>query len=353
MTAREFNTNTLKQAGGEWDVQDAKDGGDVANYDFTPEEMTSAWALFGAPGSSFTNNARFEVDHDGGTFSNQPSMEMIFNLGSTFVNSEKGYLFFPGVGRASFYGDFENKGIFTYSANTVGKSSFRLGIDIGSSGSPDKSTFSNSGTMYIGDKYGTNNETYPKVFIHNKLKNTGVLTLYSNAYVRAIDDGASIDNETGGTINGSTRLAGTINHNGGTFNPGNSAGGFSLDGTMSVKNDSIIGIELGGVSNSDFHITDTEHDFVEITGDLIIDGGNLDVSLIDGFELALNQQFDILKIDGELTGTFNGLEEGAIVGSLDSVYGQIPMNLFITYEAGDGNDIALYTADNLFGLSNI
>ena len=112
-------------------------------------------------------------------------------------------------------------------------------------------------------------------------------------------------------------------------------------------------IELGGSDSFEFHRNDTQHDFTEIQGDLLINGGQLNVSLIDGFELDLNHEFIIAKVDGELAGTFEGLEEGAIVGSFDSVYGQIPMNLFITYEGGDGNDIALYTADNIFGISNI
>ena len=116
-----------------------------------------------------------------------------------------------------------------------------------------------------------------------------------------------------------------------------------FEGNLTLGETSTEEVELGGTDHFDFHRTDTEHDFVEITGDLIINGGELNVSLIDGFELSIDQEFMIAKIDGELTGTYEGLEEGAIVGSFDSVYGQIGINLFITYEAGDGNDISLYT----------
>lgn len=42
-------------------------------------------------------------------------------------------------------------------------------------------------------------------------------------------------------------------------------------------------------------------------------------------------------IGGLLNGTFDGLAEGALIGNFGS-------DLFITYKAGDGNDIALYTA---------
>ena len=346
MTAREFNVDTLRDQSQNWTVQDAKDGGDVANYSFFGVE--SPWGMIAPAGSLFTNNANFEVRHQSSPSDISPNQTIQFNPGSTFVNSK--YFYFPGTGTAELSGDFHNEGVFNFSRNLLegneyGANPLSLIIGFGSS------TFNNSGKMYVGDKNPQDMQMSPIVEVRGGFKNTGDLYLYPNGFMDAVS--GSIDNLTGGSIYGSGNLEGNITHDGGHFYPGSSAGGFRIDGNMSVKNDSILGIELGGDSHYDFHRTDTEHDFIEITGDLIINGGNLDVSLIDGFELDLNQQFDIVKVDGELTGTYEGLEEGAIVGSFDSVYGQIPMNLFITYEGGDGNDIALYTSDNLFGLSNI
>ena len=179
-------------------------------------------------------------------------------------------------------------------------------------------------------------------------------THFVNDGIVNIQDGPG--GTTGGYITGGYSGTGTLSgqhEQTGVLAPGNSAGGMLFRGNLTLAETSTKEIELGGTDHFDFHRTDAEHDFVEITGDLIINGGELNVSLIDGFKLDLNQEFDIVKVDGELTGTYEGLEEGAIVGSFDSVYGQIGMNLFITYEGGDGNDIALYTADNLFGISNI
>jgi hypothetical protein len=106
--------------------------------------------------------------------------------------------------------------------------------------------------------------------------------------------------------------------------------------------DGIKEIELGGSANYDFHRIDTEHDFIEVTGDLIINGGTLEVSLIDDFKLQRGQEFIIAKVDGELIGQYDGLSEGALVGHFDSIYGN-KIGLNITYTAGNGNDIALYT----------
>ena len=186
-------------------------------------------------------------------------------------------------------------------------------------------------------------------------------TIFTNYQSAVLINNGTIDNSfnplgaegfiNNGSYSGSGIIKGSWTDRG-VVKAGNSSGGLLIDGDYR-KEAGTKEIELGGTDHFDFHRTDTEHDFVEITGDLIINGGTLDVSLIDDFKLDLNQEFDIVKVDGELTGTYEGLEEGAIVGSFDSVYGQIPMNLFITYEGGDGNDIALYTADKIFGLSNI
>ena len=45
--------------------------------------------------------------------------------------------------------------------------------------------------------------------------------------------------------------------------------------------------------------TATEHDWIEITGDLEL-AGELDVSLIDKFKLSAGQSFVIAKVGGEL-----------------------------------------------------
>ncbi|MCP4891602.1 MAG: hypothetical protein GY904_34060, partial [Planctomycetaceae bacterium] len=77
-------------------------------------------------------------------------------------------------------------------------------------------------------------------------------------------------------------------------------------------------------------------------GQMIVDGdfsvdGDLSVSFVNGFELVYGQSFVIADIAGVRSGVFTGLDEGALVGKFNGV------NLFITYAAGDGDDIALFT----------
>ena len=157
-------------------------------------------------------------------------------------------------------------------------------------------------------------------------------------------------NKMGAVLQGTGSTKGNIDNNG-TITGGNSSGGYLVDGDLLHNEDGNKFFELAGSDDADRDRINTEYDFVDITGDLILNGGNLEVTLIDGFQLDLDQEFIIAKVDGQLTGTFDGLEEGAIVGSFDSVYGDMDLYLFVTYEAGDGNDIALYTADHLFQLS--
>jgi len=47
--------------------------------------------------------------------------------------------------------------------------------------------------------------------------------------------------------------------------------------------------------------------------------------------------FNLLRVEGTLTGEYDGLGEGDLVGSFGGE------NLFITYAGGDGNDVALFT----------
>ena len=92
-----------------------------------------------------------------------------------------------------------------------------------------------------------------------------------------------------------------------------------------------LNIELAGLATGEF-------DQLVVTGDLDLNG-NLRVSLIDSHVLGLDQQYLIADVAGNLTGKFFGLEnEGDWVGSFGG------FDLFITYQAGDGNDIALYTS---------
>ena len=180
-----------------------------------------------------------------------------------------------------------------------------------------------------------------------RLVNMGVLINQSDGHIQndgMIDTSGNEQGANGfvnnGTITGTGVINGSwIDH--GHIKPGNSAGGNRINGSL-LKDGGSIQFELGGDSDANRNRLGSEHDFVDITGDLIIHGGKLDVSLIENFKVQQNQEFIITKLDGKLTGHYDGLEEGASVGQFESIHG-FKIDLHISYAAGDGNDISLYT----------
>lgn len=115
----------------------------------------------------------------------------------------------------------------------------------------------------------------------------------------------------------------------GDLQPGNSPAAVSFAGNLTLGQSASTEIELGGLNVGEF-------DQLLIDGDFDVDG-NLSVSLIDGFELAANQQFLIADVGGVLSGQFSGLDEGDAVG----IFGG--HELFVTYEGFGGNGIGLFT----------
>ncbi|WP_413351143.1 calcium-binding protein [Prochlorococcus sp. MIT 0707] len=238
-------------------------------------------------------------------------------------------------------------------------------------------------TFYNGQKDSTGTQYAAKVTIESKGEynnqngatpgdggeffncNQSTLTIESNATFdnsSGVDDyskGGVLTNNKGANIvnNGNIlTIGGTFTNNGtlsgtgliigdvitpGTLSPGNSAGGHLINGNLYQKQGSTKEIELGGTYHGDGDRTATEHDWIEITGDLEL-AGDLDVSLIDGFKLSAGDSFVIAKVDGDLAGEYDGLNEGDSVGRFKSEKGG-KLDLFLTYEGGDGNDIELYT----------
>lgn len=129
---------------------------------------------------------------------------------------------------------------------------------------------------------------------------------------------------------GGTLAANVTNH--GIVAPGISPGMLTIDGNYEQSSSGELQIELAGLLAGD------DYDQLAVTGDVALDG-LLDVSLIDGFELGLNQWFEILTTEGTLTGTFSGLNNHSVVGN----YGGV--DLFIAYtSSGPDAGVALYTA---------
>jgi T5SS/PEP-CTERM-associated repeat protein len=116
----------------------------------------------------------------------------------------------------------------------------------------------------------------------------------------------------------------------GNVNPGNSPSEVNFGGNLTLGTGSNTLFELGWLNQGDY-------DRFNIAGSLNI-LGSMSVTLWQDFQLTPNMSFLIANIDGNRIGTFLGLSEGAIVGNFSG------HNLFITYGAGNGNDIALFTA---------
>jgi hypothetical protein len=140
-------------------------------------------------------------------------------------------------------------------------------------------------------------------------------------------------NFTGGTLH-ADRVAFDLVNDGGVIAPGDSPGVTQILGNLTINSGSLA-IELGGTTAG------VDSDLLQVTGNAAL-AGSLDVSLLDGFALAPDMTFDILDIAGTHTGQFAGLSEGSFVGNFGA-------NLFITYAAGDGNDVALYSLSVIAG----
>ena len=164
------------------------------------------------------------------------------------------------------------------------------------------------------------------------------LNLGSNSTLTA----GTINHTLGGTFNffGGELNVGTfdgdLTQQGGTVAPGQSPGVMQVVGNYDLTAGGIE-IELGGLNQS------TEYDYLEILGDFTIGTGGLNVIVLDSLDLALNQWFNIISVAGTQTGRFAGLNEMGLVGT----YGH--HDLFISYTAGDGNDIALLARPTLSG----
>lgn len=177
----------------------------------------------------------------------------------------------------------------------------------------------------------------------------GGTLLADNTTGSATGTGAVVVN-SGATLGGSGFIGGPVTVNaGGMIAPGNSPGLLSINNNLTLGSGSIFDIQLAGL------IPGSQYDVLDVSGNVDLGGSTLDVSLLGPFTLGPNQEFDILNVGGSLSGMFANLGEGDLVGDFGG------RKLFITYTAGTGNDIALYTTSAvpepasflLFGLGGL
>jgi len=104
-------------------------------------------------------------------------------------------------------------------------------------------------------------------------------------------------------------------------------GSVTLLGSAQLAGAGSIDFDLGGALAGEF-------DSLAVGGDALL-GGALSVTLGGGFMPSVGDVFEILDIDGVQSGAFDGLPDGALVGTYGSV------GMYIDYGANDGNDVSL------------
>ena len=174
--------------------------------------------------------------------------------------------------------------------------------------------------------------------------NRGTLRVGGSSSLSAtsVQTDGSLILENGATV-GSLASIGTVDVTGATITGDALINSALLDvgaGLTTFAADLTIGgalrLEFGGTTPGTFSQ-------LSIDGDFDILGSLLDINTFAGFSFAKGQFFDIISVDGDVFGGvlsdgFVGLSEGSLIAGFQE-------DLFITYRAGDGNDIALYTTD--------
>jgi len=193
--------------------------------------------------------------------------------GRSFNNNSGGT--FNATGNGTFAQTFTNAGNLTKAIGT-GITTFSGDLTTNSGG-----VSVNSGTLEF-DGY---------------TQTAGITILNGGNLTDTSGDGFDFD---GGTLKGvGTLTTNDLNiNNGATFAPGSSPGTFNVVGDLTFSPTSTLLIELGGTTQG------TNYDFVNVTGDVALDG-TLNVSLFGGFTGITGNQFDIISSGTNvMTGTF-------------------------------------------------
>ncbi len=133
----------------------------------------------------------------------------------------------------------------------------------------------------------------------------------------------------GGTLGGTGATGSVTVNSGGTLAPGSSPG-IIHTGDLVVNAGAHIAIEIAGLTPG------TQHDQVEVTGTVTLNGGSVDVSLLGGFNPAPGDTITIISNDGvdAVSGSFAGAGQLGLINSGGQTFE-------VNYAGGDGNDVTL------------
>jgi len=134
---------------------------------------------------------------------------------------------------------------------------------------------------------------------------------------------------TGGTLSGTGSVGDVTVQSGGTVAPGLSPGCLST-GNIAYTSGSTYTVEIDGATVC------TEYDQTQVTGTVDLGNATLTIVKSGSYTPADATEFVIVDNDGAdaVTGTFNGLAEGATT-TVDGV------EYTVSYVGGDGNDVVL------------
>ena len=131
----------------------------------------------------------------------------------------------------------------------------------------------------------------------NTLTKTGAGTMSINNVLTT--GGGSVDVQEG-TVTGGGSIGGNVKNNGGTISPGNSAGTMEIAGDYVQTEEGTLLMEIAGTKPG------SEYDLLTVEGQVSLDGV-LEVALLEGFQPAAGDSFDLLDF-GSLAGAFDNLD---------------------------------------------
>jgi hypothetical protein len=149
--------------------------------------------------------------------------------------------------------------------------------------------------------------------IFNNALNLGGNTLFKTglgnmAINNALNSGGGAVQCLEGTCSGTGTVGGDLINNGGTVSPGNSPGVMEVPGDFTQYDGSTLLIELAGTAAG------SQYDVLQVDGEASL-GGTLEVTLLDGFEPAAGDSFEILEF-AFVAGGFDELILPGLVGAL-------------------------------------
>ena len=169
---------------------------------------------------------------------------------------------------------------------TQGSHQFQADVDLASN---TTANVSGGAVLEMNNRFSLNGNTLTK-------SGSGTVLINNNQ-----NTGTGSVSVSGGVLGGGGRVSGNLtNASGGTVAPGASAGVLTVQGNYVQQSGSTLAIEIGGLSEGQ------TYDVLNVTGSMTLNGGTLNVSLIDGFMPAAGNSFDILDFTS-LTGGFTSL----------------------------------------------